>query len=215
MHAGYTPDAATKDVAVPLFQTVAYAFDSAQHGADIVVHPLTMYLSGHGTAAGGAIVDSGRFPWAQHPTRFKRLNESDLSWHGVVYTEALGPAAYIDRARVVPLRNIGAAISPFNAWLILQGAVGTPRRGCQRPNAASRGAACPRSRTAAQVVRAPAIRMALMVDTAGGVTMPTISDAPPRPMARRARSVAGASLGARPCSPGPEGRPSWPAGRRR
>lgn len=92
-----------------------------EHGADIVVHSLTKYLGGHGTAVGGAIVDSGKFPWAQHKTRFRRLNEPDVSYHGVVYTEALGPAAYIGRARVVPLRNIGAAISPFNAWLILQG----------------------------------------------------------------------------------------------
>ena len=92
-----------------------------EHGADIVVHSLTKYLGGHGTAVGGAIVDSGRFPWAQHAQRFKRLNEPDVSYHGVVYTQALGPAAYIGRARVVPLRNIGAAISPFNAWLILQG----------------------------------------------------------------------------------------------
>ena len=92
-----------------------------EHGADIVVHSLTKYLGGHGTAVGGAIVDSGKFPWAQHKQRFKRLNEPDVSYHGVVYTEALGAAAYIGRARVVPLRNIGAAISPFNAWLILQG----------------------------------------------------------------------------------------------
>ncbi|HEY9025354.1 MAG TPA: O-acetylhomoserine aminocarboxypropyltransferase/cysteine synthase family protein [Burkholderiaceae bacterium] len=92
-----------------------------EHGADIVVHSLTKYLGGHGTSVGGAIVDSGKFPWAQHKERFKRLNEPDVSYHGVVYTEALGPAAYIGRARVVPLRNIGAAISPFNAWQILQG----------------------------------------------------------------------------------------------
>ena len=92
-----------------------------EHGADIVVHSLTKYLGGHGTALGGAIVDSGKFPWAQHKARFKRLNEPDVSYHGVVYTEALGPAAYIGRARVVPLRNTGAAISPFNAFLILQG----------------------------------------------------------------------------------------------
>jgi O-acetylhomoserine (thiol)-lyase len=70
---------------------------------------------------GGAIVDSGKFPWAEHKARFKRLNEPDVSYHGVVYTEALGPAAYIGRARVVPLRNMGAAISPMNAFLILQG----------------------------------------------------------------------------------------------
>src|SRR6202142_1176054 len=92
-----------------------------EHGADIVVHSLTKYLGGHGTSVGGAIVDSGKFPWAEHKRRFRRLNEPYVSYHGVVYTEALGPAAYIGRARVVPLRNIGAAISPFNAFLILQG----------------------------------------------------------------------------------------------
>ena len=92
-----------------------------EYGADIVVHSLTKYLGGHGTSIGGAIVDSGKFPWADHKQRFRRLNEPDVSYHGVVYTEALGPAAYIGRARVVPLRNTGAAISPFNAFLILQG----------------------------------------------------------------------------------------------
>jgi O-acetylhomoserine (thiol)-lyase len=92
-----------------------------EHGADIVVHSLTKYLGGHGNSVAGAIVDSGKFPWAQHKARFKRLNEPDVSYHGVVYTEALGPAAYIGRARVVPLRNTGAAISPMNAFLILQG----------------------------------------------------------------------------------------------
>jgi len=91
------------------------------HGADIIVHSLTKYLGGHGTTIGGAIVDSGRFPWAEHKQRFRRLNEPDVSYHGVVYTEALGPAAYIGRARVVPLRNTGAALSPFNAFLLLQG----------------------------------------------------------------------------------------------
>jgi O-acetylhomoserine (thiol)-lyase len=91
------------------------------HGADIVVHSLTKYLGGHGNSIGGAIVDSGKFPWVEHKQRFRRLNEPDPSYHGVVYTEALGPAAYIGRARVVPLRNTGAAISPFNAFLILQG----------------------------------------------------------------------------------------------
>jgi O-acetylhomoserine (thiol)-lyase len=92
-----------------------------EHGADIVVHALTKYLGGHGNSIGGAIVDSGKFPWAQHKARFRRLNEPDVSYHGVVYTEALGPAAYIGRARVVPLRNMGAALSPFNSFLILQG----------------------------------------------------------------------------------------------
>ena len=92
-----------------------------EHGADIVVHSLTKYMGGHGNSVAGAIVDSGRFPWAEHKARFRRLNEPDVSYHGVVYTEALGAAAYIARARVVPLRNTGAAISPMNAFLILQG----------------------------------------------------------------------------------------------
>ncbi|OYD54824.1 O-acetylhomoserine aminocarboxypropyltransferase [Thauera propionica] len=92
-----------------------------EHGADIVVHALTKYLGGHGNSIGGIIVDSGKFPWAEHKARFKRLNEPDVSYHGVVYTEALGAAAFIGRARVVPLRNTGAAISPFNSFLILQG----------------------------------------------------------------------------------------------
>ena len=99
-----------------------------EHGADIIVHALTKYLGGHGTSIGGAIVDSGKFPWADHKERFKRLNTPDVSYHGVVYTEALGPAAYIGRARVVPLRNMGAAISPFNSFLILQGIETLPVR---------------------------------------------------------------------------------------
>ena len=98
-----------------------YLLRPIDFGADIVVHSLTKYLGGHGNSIGGAIVDSGRFPWAGHPDRFPRLNTPDVSYHGVVYTEALGPAAYIGRARVVPLRNTGAALSPFNAFLILQG----------------------------------------------------------------------------------------------
>jgi len=98
-----------------------YLLRPIEFGADIVVHSLTKYLGGHGNSIGGVIVDSGKFPWAEHKERFRRLNEPDVSYHGVVYTEALGPAAYIGRARVVPLRNTGAAISPFNAFLILQG----------------------------------------------------------------------------------------------
>jgi O-acetylhomoserine (thiol)-lyase len=85
------------------------------------VHALTKYMGGHGTTIGGVLVDSGKFPWAEHAERFPMLNEPDVSYHGVVYTEALGPAAYIGRARVVPLRNMGSAISPFNSFLILQG----------------------------------------------------------------------------------------------
>jgi O-acetylhomoserine (thiol)-lyase len=92
-----------------------------EFGADIVVHSLTKYMGGHGTSIGGLIVDSGKFPWAEHKTRFPMLNEPEPAYHGVVYTEALGPAAYIGRARTVPLRNTGSAMSPFNAFLFLQG----------------------------------------------------------------------------------------------
>ena len=99
-----------------------------EHGADIVVHSLTKYMGGHGTTIGGIIVDSGKFPWAMHKARFKRLNEPDVSYHGVVYTEALGAAAYIGRARVVPLRNMGAALSPMASFQILQGIETLPLR---------------------------------------------------------------------------------------
>ncbi len=92
-----------------------------EHGADIVVHALTKYIGGHGTSIGGAIVDGGTFPWAEHKDRFARLNTPEVSYHGVVYTEAFGPAAFIGRVRTVLLRNTGAAISPFNSFLILQG----------------------------------------------------------------------------------------------
>ncbi|TDF86173.1 bifunctional O-acetylhomoserine aminocarboxypropyltransferase/cysteine synthase [Pseudomonas sp. H9] len=92
-----------------------------EHGADIVVHSLTKYIGGHGTSIGGIVIDSGKFPWAEHKERFSLLNTPDPSYHGVTYTEAFGPAAFIGRCRVVPLRNTGAALSPFNAFLILQG----------------------------------------------------------------------------------------------
>lgn len=92
-----------------------------EFGADIVVHSLTKYIGGHGNAIGGVIVDSGKFDWAAHKDRFKILNEPDPSYHGVVYTEALGAAAYIGRCRVAPLRNTGAALSPHNAFLIMMG----------------------------------------------------------------------------------------------
>ncbi len=92
-----------------------------EHGADIVVHSLTKYIGGHGTSIGGIVVDSGKFPWAENKARFPLLNTPDVSYHGVTYTEAFGPAAFIGRCRVVPLRNMGAALSPFNAFLILQG----------------------------------------------------------------------------------------------
>ncbi|MEJ2316723.1 MAG: O-acetylhomoserine aminocarboxypropyltransferase/cysteine synthase [Gammaproteobacteria bacterium] len=91
------------------------------YGADIVVHSLTKYMGGHGTTLGGIIVDSGKFPWAEHKERFPMLNNPEPSYHGVVYTEAFGPAAFIGRARTVPLRNTGSALSPMSAFLLLQG----------------------------------------------------------------------------------------------
>jgi O-acetylhomoserine (thiol)-lyase len=90
-------------------------------GADIVIHSLTKYIGGHGTTIGGIIVDSGKFDWAKDAEKYPMLNEPDPSYHGVVYTEALGPAAFIGRCRVVPLRNTGAALSPHSAFLIMQG----------------------------------------------------------------------------------------------
>ncbi len=99
-----------------------------EHGADIVVHALTKYLGGHGNSMGGAIVDSGKFDWAAHADRFKLLVEPDVSYHGVSYTQQFGAAAFIARARVVPLRNMGAALSPLNAFLILQGIETLPLR---------------------------------------------------------------------------------------
>lgn len=92
-----------------------------KHGFDIVVHSLTKYIGGHGNSLGGAIVDSGKFPWTEHASRYPQFTTPEPSYHGVVYTEALGPAAYIGRARTVPLRNTGSAISPFNAFQIIQG----------------------------------------------------------------------------------------------
>ncbi|MGD8556133.1 MAG: O-acetylhomoserine aminocarboxypropyltransferase/cysteine synthase [Chromatiales bacterium] len=91
------------------------------YGADIVVHSLTKYMGGHGTTLGGIIVDSGKFPWAEHKERFPMLNNPEPSYHGVVYTEAFGPAAFIGRARTVPLRNTGSALAPMSAFLLLQG----------------------------------------------------------------------------------------------
>lgn len=92
-----------------------------EHGVDIVVHSMTKYIGGHGTTLGGMIVDSGNFPWAEHAERFPVLNQPEPAYHGVVYTEALGPAAFIGRARTVPLRNTGSALSPMNAFLLMQG----------------------------------------------------------------------------------------------
>jgi O-acetylhomoserine (thiol)-lyase len=92
-----------------------------EHGADIVVQSLTKFIGGHGTSIGGMIIDSGNFDWVANTDRFPGLTKPDPSYHGVVWSDALGPAAYIGRIRTVLLRNTGAALSPFNAFLILQG----------------------------------------------------------------------------------------------
>jgi O-acetylhomoserine (thiol)-lyase len=114
-HAAGVPLIVDNTVATPL---LCRAFD---FGADIIVHSLTKYIGGHGTTIGGVIVDSGNFDWAAQPERFAVMNTPDPSYHGVVYTEALGAAAYIGRCRVVPLRNTGAALSPNAAFQIMQG----------------------------------------------------------------------------------------------
>ena len=114
-HAAGVPLMVDNTVATPFLCRVF------EHGADIALHSLTKYIGGHGTTIGGAIVDSGRFDWAAQPRRFAALNTPDPSYHGVVYTEALGAAAFIGRCRVVPLRNTGAALAPHSAFLIMQG----------------------------------------------------------------------------------------------
>ncbi|MCG9084301.1 O-acetylhomoserine aminocarboxypropyltransferase/cysteine synthase family protein [Laribacter hongkongensis] len=121
-HAGGVPLIVDNTVPSP------YLCRPFEHGADIVVHSLTKYMGGHGTSIGGIIVDSGRFSWGEHKEKFVRLNTPDVSYHGVNYVEAMGAAAYIARARVVPLRNMGAAISPMNSFQILQGIETLPLR---------------------------------------------------------------------------------------
>lgn len=92
-----------------------------QFGADIVVHSITKYVGGHGNSLGGVIIDSGNFPWAKYQERFPMMSQPEPAYHGVVYTESFGQAAFIARARTVPLRNTGSALSPMNAFLLLQG----------------------------------------------------------------------------------------------
>lgn len=114
-HAKGVPVIVDNTVATPvLCKPISY-------GVDIVVHSLTKYIGGHGTTLGGVIVDSGNFPWAEHKERYPMLNEPEPAYHGVVYTEAFEAAAYIGRARTVPLRNTGAALSPMNAFQLLMG----------------------------------------------------------------------------------------------
>ena len=114
-HAAGVPLIVDNTVATPV---ICRVFD---FGADIVIHSLTKYIGGHGTTIGGVIVDSGKFDWAANSDRFPMMTTPDPSYHGVVYTEALGEAAYIGRCRVVPLRNTGAALSPNSAFQIMQG----------------------------------------------------------------------------------------------
>ena len=102
--------------------------DIFAQGADVAVHALTKYIGGHGTSIGGAIVDSGTFDWVANGDRYPGLTKPDPSYHGVVWSDALGPAAYIGRVRTVLLRNTGAALSPFNAFLFLQGIETLPLR---------------------------------------------------------------------------------------
>jgi O-acetylhomoserine (thiol)-lyase len=92
-----------------------------EYGADVVVHSMTKFMGGHGTTIGGMIVDSGKFPWREHPDRFYMLNKPEPSYHGVVYTEHFGASAYVARCRTVCQRNTGATLSPFNGFLLLQG----------------------------------------------------------------------------------------------
>ncbi|MEF1246754.1 O-acetylhomoserine aminocarboxypropyltransferase/cysteine synthase [Vibrio owensii] len=114
-HAQGVPVIVDNTVATPLL------CKQIEFGADIVVHSLTKYVGGHGTTLGGIIIDSGKFPWAQHKDRFPVFNQPEPSYHGVVYTEAFGEAAFIGRARTVPLRNTGSALSPMNAFMLMQG----------------------------------------------------------------------------------------------
>jgi O-acetylhomoserine (thiol)-lyase len=121
-HAAGLPLVVDNTVPTPILSRV---FD---HGADIVVHAATKYIGGHGTSIGGVVVDSGKFDWTAHAERFPGLTKPDPSYHGVVWSDALGPAAYIGRVRTVLLRNTGASMSPFNAFLFLQGLETLPLR---------------------------------------------------------------------------------------
>ncbi|UYO44202.1 O-acetylhomoserine aminocarboxypropyltransferase/cysteine synthase [Rhodopseudomonas palustris] len=96
-------------------------FKPIEFGADVVVHSLTKFLGGHGTTLGGAIVDSGRFDWAKNPERFPAFNQPDHSYHGMIYAERFGSTAYVERARSIYQRTMGSVLSPFNAFLLLQG----------------------------------------------------------------------------------------------
>ena len=98
-----------------------YLIRPLEHGADIVVHSATKFLGGHGTSLGGVIVDGGKFNWTANPEKFPTLAKPDPSYHGIVFAEAVGAAAYVTRIRAVLLRDTGATLSPFNAFILLQG----------------------------------------------------------------------------------------------
>jgi O-acetylhomoserine (thiol)-lyase len=121
-HASGLPLVVDNTVPTPV---LCRAFD---HGVDVAIHSATKYIGGHGTSVGGVVVDAGSFDWAAQADRFPGLTRPDPSYHGVVWAEALGPAAYIGRVRTVLLRNTGAALSPFNAFLFLQGLETLPLR---------------------------------------------------------------------------------------
>jgi O-acetylhomoserine (thiol)-lyase len=91
------------------------------YGADVVVHSMTKFMGGHGTSIGGMIVDAGKFPWREHPEKFYMFNRPEIAYHGVVYVDQFGDAAYVARCRTVCQRNTGATMSPFNGFLFLQG----------------------------------------------------------------------------------------------
>jgi O-acetylhomoserine (thiol)-lyase len=121
-HAAGLPLIVDNTVATPILG------DVFGQGADIAVHSATKYIGGHGTSIGGVVIDSGNFPWQEHADRFPGLTKPDPSYHGVVWADVLGPAAYIGRVRTVLLRNLGAAITPFNSFLFLQGLETLPLR---------------------------------------------------------------------------------------
>ena len=114
-HARGVPIIADNTVATPLL------LKPLRHGADVVIHSLTKFIGGHGTTLGGIIIDGGRFPWAEHPERFRWLSEPEPAFHGVRYAQEFGEAPYVTRCRTIGLRNTGASLSPFNAFLHLQG----------------------------------------------------------------------------------------------
>ncbi|MGH9083131.1 MAG: O-acetylhomoserine aminocarboxypropyltransferase/cysteine synthase family protein, partial [Acidimicrobiales bacterium] len=114
-HARGVPVVVDNTIATPLL------LKPVDHGADVVVHSLTKFIGGHGTTLGGVVIDGGRFPWADHPDRFPMFNQPEVAFHGVIYAVDFPESSYIVRCRTVGLRNGGATLSPFNAFLVLQG----------------------------------------------------------------------------------------------